>query len=197
MRLTSPFRQGPGLAGLLAALLLAVPGSLAAQTAPTDATPEGLWFGIGAGGGAIRLTCDLCATDRDLGPTAQAAVGAWAGPNLRVGVEGGGWTHVDDDVRETTWRGGIMAYLRPWPSRGLELVGGAGWVGYRAEDFGYDAAQLTLGLGWEFPLADGWVAANRFLLDAASFGTLRNEEAAAVRDVSLSLLRLVVALERR
>jgi hypothetical protein len=112
-------------------------------------------------------------------------------------VEVGGWSHDDDGVRESLFRVSTLAQLYPRAGSGFYVQGGLGWAGYRAESFAYDAVNLSLGAGWDLPLAGRWVVGNGVSVDAASFGTLRNEGRAAVREVSLSVVRLTVLLKRR
>ena len=196
MRRTPPSTPAPGrrLLGLAVAAILLTPLHVAGQ-ADARATP-GLWWGASVGAGSAHLTCDLCETNRDFGPSVDLAVGAWARPDLRIGLEGGGWTHDDDGGRETVYRAGLVAHLRPG-SRGLFLTGGLGWSGYRAGDFNYDAARLTLGAGWDLPLTAGWVVGNTLSVDAASFGKLRNDDTTVSRDVGLSVLRFAIHVRSR
>lgn len=173
-----------------------VPSSVLEASAQAE-PGSGIWWSVGLGAGAARFTCELCARDRDTGPLLRLAVGSEARPGLRIGVTGGGWTHVDDDVRETIYQAGLMAKLEVRRGSRLHLIGGLSWSGFRADDFGYDAASLTVGAGLDFPITGPWVASNDLVLDAASFGRLRNDGELAVRDVALSVLRLEVSLVRR
>ena len=166
-------------------------------TAGTDFRDGGLWWGVSVGGAGTRLTCDLCETNRELGPAIDVMVGSFAGPALRVGVEAGLWSHDDNGVRENVMRAGIVGLAYPRAGSGLHLIGGVGWSGYRAESFGYDAARLTVGAGWDLRLTGGWVVGNRLTLDAASFGSLRNNGAAVAGGVGISMVRLSVYLDRR
>ena len=75
--------------------------------------------------------------------------------------------------------------------------GGGGWTAYRAEDIRYDSGRITVGLGWDFPLTPGWLVGNTVTLDAASFGSLKNERVTVDRDVGVSVLRLGVFIKRR
>jgi hypothetical protein len=181
---------------LVAALALATPAASMAQAIPESDDDANAWWGLGLGAGALRFTCDVCATDRDLGPSLHAVVGTHARSNIRVGLEIGGWSHQDGDVRETVYRAGVVSHLYPKPGSGLHVLGGLGWVGYRAEEFGYDAANLSLGIGWDLPLSGGWMVGNTLTIDAASFGSLKNEDTAVARGVGLSLARFTVLLKR-
>lgn len=165
--------------------------------ARAQAEEPGLWSTLTLGGGSARFTCDLCAPDRDAGAVALVAVGARATPSLEVGVEAGAWTRERDDDRETLWRGGLVAHFFPRPGSGLHLIGGLGWTGYRSGDFGIDTGVLSLGLGWELPLTPGWWVGNALVIDAASFGTLSNDDTRVDRGVGISVLRLGVVLKRR
>lgn len=181
-------------AGLAAALLVSLTPGLHGQSADED---RPLVWGFTLGAGGTRLTCDICQPSRDLGPSVDVMVGAYASPDLRVGVEAGGWTHDDDGVRETVYRAGVVSHLVPIPSRGLYLAGGFGWTRYVAEDFTYDAPRLSVGAGWDLPFVPGWVIGNQIMLDAASWGSLKNENTTVARRVGLSTLRVSVQVRKR
>lgn len=177
--------------------------SYALERAPVPASNteesfvDGLWWSFGVGGGSARLTCDICTADRDPGMTFQVALGARAREDLDVGIEAGGWTRDDGGVRETARRVDLRGILRPWQNSGFHVIGGLGWVGYEAGDLTYDAAALSAGVGWDFPFSGRWRIGNRLLLDAASWGSFRNDGDVAADDVSLSIARLEVVLTRR
>jgi hypothetical protein len=145
----------------------------------------------------VLLSCSVCDPDRELGPSLSAAVGTYANPRLRVGLEGGLWANDDGEVRESVYRGGLVAQLHPRPRSGLHLVAGLGWAGYRADLFRYDALRLSLGAGWDLPLTGSWVVGNRVMLDASSFASLKNEEGDVATPVGLSVLTLGVYVRRR
>jgi hypothetical protein len=198
-RRRTPLPRVQAHALMLAAALLA-PCDADGQNVPSGGNEfptSRLWWELTVGGAASRLSCDICEPERENGPSADLAVGAYASPRLRVGVQGGAWTHDDEGVRETVFRAGVIAHLHPRASSGLLLLGGLGWSGYRAGTFGTDAARLTLGAGWDLPLAPGWLVGNVAALDAAAFGSLKREETTLARGVGLSALRLGVYLRRR
>ena len=149
------------------------------------------------GAAGTRLTCDLCERGRDLGPSVELAAGTYAGEGFRVGVDGGMWSHLQDDVREAVYRAGITAQVHPRSGSGLYLAGGLGWSGYRSGSFRIDTPRVSVGAGWDLPLASGWVVGNSVLLDAASFGSLKNGSVAVARGVGLSVVRFGVYLRRR
>ena len=155
-----------------------------------------IWVELSAGGGASRLSCEICEADRESGPTVDLALGAYATSNLRVGVQGGFWTHEDEGTRETTYRAGVIASLHPKAGSGLFVLTGLGWSGYRAGAFRTDTARLTLGAGWDLPLASGWRVGNTLALDATAFGSLKRQETTLARGVGLSVIRLGVFLRR-
>jgi hypothetical protein len=181
------------LAGVIA-LLAAAPAR--AQEALVDPGAE-FWYQASVGAGSARFTCDPCAPDRDGGASLRVAIGAAARPGLRLGVAGGMWTHQEEDLRETVHQLGLVAALDVRPGSSVHLIGGAGWVGWRSDEFAYDALDLSVGAGWSLPLGGRWALTNSVLLHAASFGRLRNDEVGAARDVSLSLAGFEVGLLRR
>ena len=176
--------------------LLSVPGVSSAQ-APAGGSSGGLWWEVSAAAGGMRLSCLLCDPTRELGPTASAAFGTYAGPSVRIGLEAGGWANDDEDVREKVYRAGLVGQLHPRPGSGLHLIGGLGWSGYRAELFSYDALRLTLGAGWDLPLIGNWVAGNRVLLDASSFASLKNDAGTVATSVGLSVLTFGVYVRKQ
>lgn len=159
--------------------------------------PTPVWFGLSVGGAGTRLTCDLCQSSRDVGPALTLSAGVVARPRLRVGIEAGRWTHESDAVRERVLTLGLVAHLVPNAERGLFLLGGAGWSGYRAGEFSYDAPRLTVGIGWDVPFSGDWVVGNLIALDAAAFAPIRNEDVTVMRNVGLSTVRVAVQLQRR
>jgi hypothetical protein len=76
------------------------------------------------GGAASRLSCEICDPERENGPSVDVVVGAYATPRLRVGVQGGAWTHDDDEVRESVYRGGVVAHLHPKATSGFFVLAG-------------------------------------------------------------------------
>lgn len=181
-------------AWVLPVLLLGIPSSARSQERG-DVSDR--WLTLSVGAGALRFTCDYCATGRDLGPSVRLGFGAYARPDLGIGIEVGGWSHDDDGIRENVFEAGVVGQLYPRSGSGLHVLGGLGWVGYRADSFAYDAVRLSLGAGWDFPLSGRWVVGNEITVDAASFGALRNGDRTAANQVSLSVLRLSILLKRR
>jgi hypothetical protein len=180
---------------------LAPPSGALAQS-----PPDGVWWSLSAAAASARLACDICDPTRDAGPAVEGAVGTYATPSLRVGVDGGAWTFRDGDFRETVLTAGVVAELHPRPGSGLHLIGGLGWSGYRANDtdpgpdqvgFRYDALRLRLGAGWDLPLTPSWSVGNRVTLDASSLGTLKDEDTPIARSVGLSLARFAVYVRHR
>ncbi len=181
---------------LIAASLAAaafLPSALRAQSGEAS----GLWWAASVQAGGSRLTCDVCDPSRDLGGALEAAVGSYASPQVRVGVEFGGWTRKEDGIREDVYSAGVVAEVHPAPTRGFHLVGGLGWAGYRAGDFTVDAPRVRLGAGWDFPITDSWLVGNRILLDAGSFATLTNDGDSVANDVGLSVVRFGVYVRHR
>lgn len=187
-------RTSPRAAALAIAIAVTFAPALFGQ-ATSDDRP--LVWGVTVGAGGTRLTCDICQPSRDLGPSIDVMVGAAASPQLRVGVEVGGWTHDDGGVRESVYRAGVISHLSPLPNRGLYLAGGFGWSRYTAEDFTYDAPRLSVGAGWDLPFVPGWAIGNQIMLDAASYGSLKNEDTVVARRVGLSTLRVSVHVRKR
>jgi len=188
------------LAWVLGAVSLGAPSAAYAQSsASASAVPEAstIWFQVGLGGATARLVCDICQSARDVGPAITVALGAYASERLRIGLEAGRWTHDAQSVRENLHAFGLVAHFAPSGWQRLHWLAGAGWTGYRAGDFSYDAPRLTVGLGWDLPLTGQWVVGNIIAVDAASFAPLRNGDVTLVRNVGLNALRITTQLRRR
>ncbi len=204
-----------GLKSLFAVGIFLWAMPLCAQSASTpsrDTTDmeqdQGVWWSISVAAAGAKLTCDICDQTRDSGPALEAAVGAYATPTVRVGVDAGAWTFRDDDFREKVYTAGLIAEVHPRSFSGLYLIGGLGWSGYRARDidvdpeseeegFRYDAMRLRLGIGWDLPLTQSWVVGNRVTLDASSLGALHDEGVPIVESVGLSVVRFGIYIRRR
>lgn len=177
--------------------------SCAAWLPPTSAGAQSVgasfWYSASVGAGSARFTCDACATARDGGPAVQVAAGAWARPGLRVGVAGGYWTHEAGDLRESVRHAGLVGAFDVRPGSRLHVIAGLGWIGWSSEPFTYDAVDVSLGAGFDLPLAGRWALTNAARLHSASYGRLRRrgDGDGAVPDVSLSLAGFEVGLVRR
>ena len=170
--------------------------ALAAPVRAQSSNDGGVWLGAGVGAGWVRVSCDVCQTSRDLGPSAFVRIGTSINPILRVAGEATAWTHEAEDVRENL--GAAMAVLYLHPNQGaLYFKAGLGYLGYRAgDDIALNAAGMQLGAGYELRL--GELALNNYLnLLSSSFGTLKNESTAIAEDVSTTLLQFGVGLTLR
>jgi hypothetical protein len=185
---------------LAIAVLLTLPTGALGQKGLASGTSDrdqGLWWSVSMGAAGTRFTCDLCQNDRDLGPSVEVAIGTYAESGFRVGVDGGAWTHLQGDLRQSIYRAGVTAQLHPKAGSGFYLTGGFGWSGYRAGTFRSDIPRLTMGAGWDLPLGSSWVVGNSVVLDAASYGSLKNGNIAVARSVGLSVVRFGVHLRHR
>jgi hypothetical protein len=186
---------------------LALPVSVFAQARGAPARSGGIWWSASAAAAGVRLACDApCDPSRDKGPAIEGAIGTYATPAVRVGLDVGAWTFRDDDFREKVYTAGVMAEVHPRSGSGLHVIGGLGWTGYRAGEvdadpdelgFTYNAVRLRLGVGWDFPLWSEWTVGNRVTLDASSLGTLSDEGAPIANSVGLSVVRVGIYLRYR
>jgi hypothetical protein len=183
-------RYRPALIVVLAALILAAP--LRAQSASSN----GLNVAVGAGAAWVRVSCDVCQTTRDLGPSGFLRVGKTLRAGLRVGGEFTVWTHEVEDERE--YLGAAMAVLHMHPNDGpLYVKAGVGYVGYRAgEDITMNAAGMQVGAGYELML--GGLALNNYVnLIDSSFASLKNQGTTIAAGVGTTTLQFGVGLTVR
>ena len=187
---------------LVAASCAVVPAAQAQRPQPAPvraAAPANspLWAQLTLGGAGARLTCDICTPQRDVGAMLTAALGAYASPRLRIGMEAQHWTYRDAGVREYVNGIGVVVHYAPRPAGGLHLIGGAGASFYRAGEFRYDAPRVTMGLGYDLPAMGRFVVGNVVTMDVAAFGTLKSEGATVIERVGYSSVRAAVQVRRR
>ncbi len=135
----------------LAAVLLAVPSSLPAQSALN----QGFWFGFGLGAGYAKTGCEICVGDHQSSYTAYFRLGTTINPGFLLGAEGQGWMKSADGIDRAM--GSLMAVGLWYPNRGpWFLKGGLGIISDRVDD---DADALTsrafgaqIGFGYEFQI---------------------------------------------
>ena len=150
--------------------------------------------GVGAGWG--RVSCDVCQTNRDLGPTAFVRAGTSIKPGVRVAGEATIWTHEVEEERENMGAAMAVLYLHP-RSGALYVKSGLGYVGYRAgESIAMNSVGLQLGAGYDLRLG-GLAITNYLNLIGSSFGSLKNGTATIAEDVSTTLLQFGVGLTLR
>lgn len=199
-RMLSQIMMGAALSAAVATTAAAQATSSAtapARPGSSSATRSPIWYEATLGGSGMRLTCDFCQPARDVGPSATIALGGYGSDRVRLGVELGMWTYGNEDVREHLQSAGVVAHLVPNPRRGLYLIGGFGWSGYRAGEFKYDAPRVTVGAGWDIPAGGKFVVGNVITLDAAAFATLRSDEISVLENVGLSVVRAAVKVRRK
>lgn len=179
-------------------LCLAVAPAAHAQNATQSRTsPDGMWVSAGMGGGWTRVTCAICRTDRNLGPSGYVRLGTTLRPGLHIAVEVDGWTRSEQDLRSTATAGGVAAYLYPEPAGGAFLKSGLAWVRYGVDgDVGANLVGLLVGAGYDFPVSARLSVTNYVNLVASSFGSLRSDRGTVANDVSLSLLQFGIGLTR-
>lgn len=191
------------VAGSLITASLLVPAGLGAQAASVGASPAAstiqpatFWWDASLGAGSSQVSCGICANGVDTGPFLTLAWGAYASTTIGLGIELGGWTHRDGDVRERILQGSLSVRFARDPRAGLHYLAGAGWMQYRAGDFAYAAPQLQLGLGWSLPVTAVWGVGGRLLTDIAPFGSLENGGRTVADGVRVGTLRLAVFVRR-
>lgn len=179
------------MATIVCAALLACAAPLRAQR---DGN-QGIWLSAGAGAGWVRVSCDICQTSRDFGPSAFVRAGTVITSELRAALEATAWTHEVEDDRENL--GAAMAVLLLQPRHGaVHVKAGIGYVGYRAGDFSLNTLGMQLGAGYELRLG-GVALTNYANLIGSSFGSLKNENTTVADDVSTSLLQFGFGLTLR
>lgn len=145
--------RSPLCAALAACLVLVSAASLEAQRA---AIRKGFWLGAGVGAGSARLSCQICESSRDGGPTGYLRLGATINRAILVGVEGSAWYESENDIDRML--GSVMAIvlLYPKPANGFFIKTGLGISQYSAKDQDDEVSSQALsgmvGVGYEVPM---------------------------------------------
>jgi hypothetical protein len=184
-------------------LVLALPP--ASARAQVGESSNSIWVSAGIGGGWNRVSCSICRTQRNLGPTGYIRVGASVRDGVLLGAEVNGWMRErgGDNGREWTGAIGPVAYLYPYPRGSFYVKGGLGYMKYRINgDEDDEAAQVgsigvQLGAGYEFRIGNRLHITNYVNLLASSFGALRADDALVLDDVSVSMLQIGIGITRR
>ena len=180
----------------LAILLVSAACIRAAPLHAQSSQDTGLSVAVGAGAAWVRVSCDVCQTARDLGPSGFLRIGKTLRPGWRVAGEVTAWTHEVEDERENL--GAAMAVLYMHPNDGpLYVKAGLGYVGYRAgEDIAMNAVGMQVGAGYELML--NGLALNNFVnLMGSSFAHLKNQGTTIAGDVGTTLIQIGVGLTVR
>ena len=140
---------------LVIVLALALTGTALNAQDPTRLnTRQGVWFGLGLGGGSAGADCNLCGNDRTTGLTGYGRIGGTVSPSILLGAEAAGWFHSENGVDESI--GFLTAILMWYPSRrgAAHLNIGVGVMGYSADDgtnkVTANAPGGTVGFGYDF-----------------------------------------------
>ena len=185
-------------------LALALLG-LAPRVAPAQrGSPraESFWFSAGIGPTWLRVSCEICRSDRGTGVSGYIAIGGSGGRGVLVGAEATGRFKREGGVRETVWGFGAVAHWFPSTRRRLYWKAGAGVQLYRIED-GTDVLTASpfgvqVGVGWELPLSRRYRWVPSATLHIASVGGgLKLNGASSVNDVSLTMLQVGIGVTRR
>jgi len=183
---------------------LVAPRVAPAQRAAPRAAPraESFWLSAGIGPTWLRVSCEICRSDRGTGMSGYVAIGGSGGRGLLVGAEATGRFKREGSVRETVWGFGVVARWFPNPRRRLYWKLGAGAQLYRIED-GQDVLTATpfgvqLGIGWELPLSRRFRWTPSATVHIASVGGgLKLNGASSIHDVALTMVQLGLGVTRR
>jgi len=179
---------------------LVVPRVAAAQRAAPRA--ESFWVSAGIGPTWLRVSCEICRSDRGTGLSGYVAIGGSGGRGVLVGAEATGRFKRDGSVRETVWGFGAVAHWFPSLRRRLYWKVGAGVQLYRIED-GQDVLTASpfgvqVGIGWELPLSRRlrWTPSATMHI-ASVGGGLKLNGASSIHDVALTMVQVGIGVTRR
>src|SRR5687767_13580445 len=159
------------------AVLITSAGLPALTSAQATSGPSTVWVSAGLGGGWTRVSCSICRTNRDLGPTGYLRVGVPLRPGVLLGAEANFWTHNGepiDDEDQRAWTRGYSAvlHLYPRPSGAFFVKAGVGQLSFQANDqLSTRSVGVQLGAGYEFRVGQKLYLSNYLNLLASSYGS--------------------------
>ncbi|HKC39455.1 MAG TPA: hypothetical protein VKC15_07960 [Gemmatimonadales bacterium] len=163
---------------------------------------ESFWLSAGVGPTWLRVSCNICRSNRGTGVSGYVAIGGSGGRGVLVGAEATGRFKREGSVRETVWGFGAVAHWFPSPRRRLYWKIGAGVQLYRIED-GQDVLTASpfgvqVGIGWELPLSRRYRWVPSATVHIASLGGgLKLNGASSVNDIALTMVQLGIGVTRR
>jgi hypothetical protein len=143
---------------------LVLGGAAQTLTAQRRASAGGFWYGFSVAPGWSRVSCGICAGQREPGLSGSIALGGTTSRSLRLGGELAGWRQSGEDLTQTLLSIGALAHWYPSARRGgLYLRGGASLLMHRASD-GTDVVTSSgigpqLGIGYDFVAGQHWLIA--------------------------------------
>jgi hypothetical protein len=171
--------------------------------AQSAANPSSVWVSAGLGGGWTRVSCAICRTDRNLGPTGYVRVGVPLRSGLLLGAEANLWTREgepvgDEDTREWTRAVSAVVHLYPRPGGPFFVKAGLGQLSFQANDqLSTSTMGVQLGAGYEFRVGNKLYISNYLNLLASSYGSLQSGGEQVVDDVNVTLVQIGVGLTRK
>ena len=177
-------------------------GAIAQRGDATSRDGSRLWYGFGLAPGWARVSCTICAANRQAGISAFAAIGASTSRVLRIAGELAAWRERDGTVRQTLMSVGAAAYWYPNVRRQFYLRGGATFVMHRVND-GTDVVTSSgigpqLGVGYEYPVNRSWRLAPFAHYSVGVFGgDVKFNGGQAAGSATVSFLQVGTSLTRR
>ncbi len=178
--------------------LLFSAGGLSAQRAPSD----GMWFGAAIGGSSARLSCQVCAGERETAVSGFVQIGGTFNPQFRYALEGGGWRKDGPTLNQWIGSLGLVGYFSPRSDGGLYFKGGPSALYYSATDEDDDEVTsrsygVVVGMGYALSNAGSLVFRPAITVHASSFGRLSSRDETVASDVNLSLIQLSIGISTR
>jgi hypothetical protein len=144
-------------------LMLALGGSaLSAQQRRSSSNAGGFWYSVSVAPGWSRVSCEICAGQRESGISAFVGLGGTTSRAVRIGGELAGWRQSDEGLTQTLLSIGAIVNWYPGTKRRFYLRGGASLLMHRAND-GVDVVTAS-GIGPQLGLGYEVAAGRQFLL---------------------------------
>jgi hypothetical protein len=178
--------------------------AIAQGGSPGERSRDGsrLWYGFGVAPGWARVSCAICAANRQTGISAFVGLGGSTSRVLRIAGELAAWREHHGAVTQTLMSVGAAAYWYPTIRRRFYLKGGATLVMHRTSD-GTDVVTSSgigpqMGVGYQYPFGGDWLVGPFFHYSIGVIGgDVKFNGGQAASSARVSFLQVGLSLTRR
>ena len=148
--------------GIAVAILIAIPGSMRAQTSATKPDRLPLWATLSVGRGDLQVNCGICRRNDQSSWAADVSVGGWLNPRTTLGGELGAWRRGGDQATQRVMMVSGVSQMYPVAKVPAFVKLGVGLMGYKSTDdaqaLSARSLALQVGFGVDIPVKGRYMA---------------------------------------
>lgn len=185
---------------LVTSIVIATAAACVALPAVAQDVGSGFWASAVLGTGRQRSTCDICAGQGNGGWALRLAAGGTLNPKIRLGGEFLGWTDKTEDISSRFLLLAPTVSWRPSSKIPYFLTGGVGFASFETADsteaLTSSSLGVTVGVGYELPVAQRWALTGYLGLSGSLFADLVLDRT-NIASVRHTLLHIGIGVVRR